>query len=225
MKILNQFVFLILLFAMACSEDESVEVKNSDLGYNYQPLVLGQELIYQVDSITYDDFTGTVDTISYKLRELIEETDIDQIGNEVFIVSVYTRLSDTNSWKKKKVIQKSIVNTRYEKLENNLLTIPLVFPISKDVSWNVNSLNTNEEVIYSYDSFHEFGEYNNLDYDSVLVVNQLDEENLIEKIYSQEVYASGVGLIEKKHQQLNTNIDGTIKNGFDLTIKLLSANP
>jgi hypothetical protein len=224
-KILNLLAIIALVFSLACSDDESSEVNTSILGYQYQPLSIGQELIYQVDSIAYDDFTGTVDTLSYKLKEVTEEVLLSLEGNKEYLISIYKRSSDTINWTKQRVIKKSIVGTRFEKLDNNLLTIPLVFPISEEVSWDVNSLNTEDVIFYSYESFHKTGMYNNIEYDSVLLVNQLDEENLIEKLFSQEVYAAGVGMIEKQDIAINTNLDGTIKNGYDVSIKLISHNP
>ena len=68
------FISILVLMISACSKDDSEDLPENFAGYNYLPLSVGLENIYLVDSIAYDDFTGTVDTTQYFIRELFEGT-------------------------------------------------------------------------------------------------------------------------------------------------------
>lgn len=215
---------LVLLFMLSCSDDDSTTISNGSLGYQYIPLKVGGELIYQVDSISYDEFRGTVDTTIYYIRELVEEEFVDLEGNTSYLVGIYQRSSDTVSWTKQRNISKKVVNRKYERLENNTLLIPLVFPLNESVTWDVNALNPKPEELYSYESTHESKKVNGVNYDSVLVVNQKDEMNLIERYFEEEKYAARIGLIQKRVIALQTELNGTIRDGIDVRINLISHN-
>lgn len=209
---------------MSCSDDDSNSISNGSIGYQYIPLKVGSELVYQIDSISYDEFTGTVDTTTFFLRELVEEEFNDIVGNTSFLIGIYKRNSDTLSWIKKSNISKKIVGRRYEKLENNTILIPLVFPLAENVSWDVNALNSAFSELYSFKNLHESLRVNGINYDSVLVVDQKEEQNLIERFLEEEKYAAQIGLIQKRKMAIQTELNGTIKNGTDVRMNLISHN-
>ena len=128
--------------------------------------------------------------------------------------------------------------------EDNLRFIKLVFPISEDKYWDGNAFIDSDNVIvkiagesiklyerwsYYYDSANEFETIGDTDYDNITTVRQVDTENSINKRYSLEKYAKGVGLVYKKMIILNTqNNDENIpweekaEEGFILEQTLLS---
>ena len=59
-----------LLVLGACKKDEVVEV---DLGYGYFPTAVGTWVEYQVDSLWRDDPSDVLDSVSYRLKQRIEE--------------------------------------------------------------------------------------------------------------------------------------------------------
>lgn len=223
-KNIHILLAIMLLFMLSCSDDDSSAVSNGSLGYQYIPLKVGSELIYQVDSISYDEFRGSVDTTIYYLRELVEEEFVDLEGNISYLVGIYQRNSDTVSWIKQRNISKKVVDRKYERLENNTLLIPLVFPLNETVTWDVNALNPMPEELYSYESIHESKQVNGVNYDSVLVVKQKDEMNLIERYFEEEKYAARIGLVQKRVIALQTELNGTIRDGIDVRMNLISYN-
>ena len=66
-KCIYSLILISILF-YACKKDEDVN-ETLFFGYQYIPIHEGDERIYQVDSIIYDDFTGLVDTIRFQLLE------------------------------------------------------------------------------------------------------------------------------------------------------------
>ena len=69
-----------------------------DLGYNYFPADIGVWVVYDVDSIVYNDFTDSVETYNYQIKEIVESAFIDGEGRETRRLERYIRLTDTLPW-------------------------------------------------------------------------------------------------------------------------------
>ncbi len=221
---ISALILFSITILFSCSDDGDTILSKSSLGFEYIPLKLGSEMIYQFDSIAYDEFTGGIDTVQFFVKETIEEEFIDIENNPSFLVGVYQRNSDTNQWVKKYNISKKLVGRKFEILENNQIRIPLVFPLGENVIWDPNALNANPEEVYSYKEIHKRSTVNGTTYDSVLVVDQKDELNLIERYLEEEKYAAQIGLIQKRKLALQTELNGTIRNGYDVRINLIERN-
>ena len=56
-----------VIFIFSCKKDKDIVVV--DLGYNYFPDKKVTFVIYQVDSLFYNDFTSTIDTFQFQIKE------------------------------------------------------------------------------------------------------------------------------------------------------------
>jgi len=216
--------FSLILFLSACNEDEKDIVILPLVGKQYVSLKVGQEVIYQIDSTLYNEFSGGVDTVSLQQRELIIRTELDAENRETFIVEIYTRADDTLAWQLNRVTKRTVTEYRYEVLDNNVITVPLVFPIVVDKAWNTNVLNASTAKEYKYKTVNEAFSNGSLQYASTVSVLQFDEENLIEKIFEKETFAVDVGLIFREHKEIETELNGNIRSGFESEMRLISFN-
>ena len=71
-----------------------------------------------------------------------------------------------------------------------------------------------DEKIYSYEYYHQPLTLNMVNYDSTLSVLQIDENNFIEKLYGNEIYATGIGLIYKEEDELGKR-NGVVVKGLE----------
>ena len=110
---------------------------------------------------------------------------------------------------------------RIEKQEDNVKTIPMVFPITKNKEWDGNLLNTDPSKEYSYNQIHQFFSLDSLTFDSTTTINQQDEENFIERFFTEEKYASGFGLVHRSDISLRTTFDGKIESGYEAKLQLI----
>lgn len=195
-----------------------------DVGYSYFPTKIGNFIIYQVDSIVYNDFTGTVDTFNYQLKELIESDFIDNQGRKTQRIERYNRANDTSLWILKDIWYANLTNTTAEKVEENVRYIKLVFPIKLKQEWNGNAYNYLDPEIYKYSDLYRPYDTTNVHFDSTITVVQREELNLILDDYAIEIYAKNIGLVFKKNRHLEKLPDGTINKGFDLTYNFTSNN-
>ncbi|MFM7079527.1 MAG: hypothetical protein ACKOYC_07020 [Bacteroidota bacterium] len=69
---------VVVAFVSSC-KDEEPQPPATQQGFNYQyvPTNVGHEVVYDVQLIVKDEFTGIQDTTSYQLKELIESNFID----------------------------------------------------------------------------------------------------------------------------------------------------
>lgn len=223
MKTAIYSVFLILILAFAaCSKDSNDELPQNFAGYSYLPLSVGEERIYKVDSIAYDDFTGTIDTVVYFLKERIQSEFQDLGGRKSYKVDIYQRSSDTLAWKQLRTDVRHRGVYRYELTQNGISTTPLVFPPLKESRWNVNSLNSGEEIVYRYQNLHQAFQSEERRFDSTITVLQKDQISLIGKEVAKEVYGSQLGLVYRESTKLQTDINtGQIVSGSERYQRLI----
>lgn len=204
------FAAIVLLGLQACEDDGSGDV---DFKYDYYPLEEGQYVTYQVDSITYDDFFDPpkVDTLSIQVKERLDTTFLDNEGRLAYRLERFERADAQAPWVLKDVWYTLATATTAEKVEENLRFIKFIFPPRVDETWNGNIyINITPEIEFLEDWEYRITEVdmpktiNGNTFDSTTTVLQQDFETLIDRTYSLETYAKGVGLVYKELQVLET---------------------
>ncbi len=218
-KSLIYSLFILTLFVLACQKDETTV--DEELYHEYFPVNVGHSVIYEVDSIVHDDFTGTVDTFYYQIKEYFESTFIDDSGKETIRLERYIRNDENEDWDIKNVWMARRITSRAEKVEENIRYIKLAFPLRINKRWNGNAYNFKEEQTYTITDLHHSYSINDLNFDSVATVLQKDEKTLISEKYQTEKYAKNIGLIYKEYIDLKKDVDGSIISGIDYRYKVI----
>jgi hypothetical protein len=221
MKYFCKFCILILIFSSCKKED--VNDVSEHMYYSYFPLVKQSWRIYDVDSIAHredDDGTNQPDTsigvFHFKIMEVIDSAFIDGEGTQAFKVARYRKMNDTLPWDFEAEWVSKLTSNSAQRVENNVRYIRLAFPVStKTESWNGNAYNTFQDEDYSYTDIHVPATINNLSFDSTVTVLQLEDNNVLHRIFKQEKYANHVGMIYKQKDSLNLNGILQITNGFE----------
>ncbi|GIK69631.1 MAG: hypothetical protein HND27_06155 [Bacteroidetes bacterium] len=210
------FILILTVCFISCRKKD---VKIPSMGYDYFPTETGKYVTYKVDSIVYDDFyiPVKIDTFSFLIKEVIDAELEKSANKKTLRVVRFIKKNDTTDWEINKATMHQLTTTTAERVEDNQRYIKLIFPPAENKTWNGNAYNTMGEQKYKYKNVNKKIELNTFTFDTTLTVIQQDEENLIEKFYIEEKYASGVGLIYKKITSLKTEVNGNIKSGFDVT--------
>jgi hypothetical protein len=236
--------FAALLITTGCKKSNTIG--NPDFKYDYYPLDSGWTVEYEMESIRYSFLNPGVqiDTLHYFIKEVIGDTFTDDIGQINYRIWRFRKDSINAPWQIDRAWSLLTTSTNLQKNEDGLRYIKLVFPPRQGRQWNGNSY---IDALYN-DPFSPSGfeylfgwEYeltevdipfmlNGFSFDSTLTVLQADDENLLEKTYSEERYAKGVGLIYKKLVHLTTQrvdpisqqlpFEEKAENGFILTVKV-----
>jgi hypothetical protein len=212
-----------LLFVFSCSKNE--ETVEPDLGYGYAGLEVGKYVIYDVDSITYDDFDSSIDTASYQIKETVDSKFTDLGGEDAFKIVRYRRNSENESWYIIDVWSSKLTVTNFQQNEENITYVKLIFPVNTGDNWNGNSMNNNSSQEYEYTTTNQTEVVGTLALNDVLTVLQYDSpDKLINPEFFEEKYAKNIGMVYKRSMSLvRVNLNSnTPWLGYDVTMRLSS---
>src|SRR5687768_8883088 len=133
----------LMIIALACclaifSSCSKTEDFNPDYKFEYYPDQIGHYVIYDVDSIVFNDFTNTIDTLRYQRKYVVDSTFVDGTGHNAFKLIRYLRADSTQGWTLSDVWWASIVNNTLEISEENQRFVKLLFPPREDQTWRGN---------------------------------------------------------------------------------------
>ncbi|MEM6734825.1 MAG: hypothetical protein AAGC64_03890 [Bacteroidota bacterium] len=186
-----------LVFVASISScNETREAQPETLGYDFYPLEIGQYSIYEVEEIKYK-ITG-FDTSIYQLRETIFDS-IRSVDRTTYLIRREIRSDELVEWTSDALWSVAATQSYVAVSENSVPYIKLIFPVISGREWNGNSLNVSSERMYYYetvstsvvDSIHAS--------DHIKVVIEDIQENITGVDLRSEIYAKGIGLIEKDY--------------------------
>jgi hypothetical protein len=202
------YAILILTLAVSCDKTDIDPAAVVDLGYSYYPNDSGLYKIFEVEEIQYNDFQQTIDTVNYQIMEVIASSFIDLEGREARRVERYRLRNGT--WQKFDVYQSIKTNLRVEEVDDNLRTVKLVFPIDEGIIWNGNAFNNQGDHHYEVLSEIEDTAINSINITSMLTIENLRDENILERHVQIEKYGKNLGLIHRYFVNLNLQKDSGI---------------
>ncbi len=223
-KILFSITFLVFL---SCRKNSQEPI---EYGYEFFPITLGHFITYDVDSISYNDFTDSIDTFHYQVKEILTENFNDISGRASQRIEKYVRLNDTSSWAISQVGYQILTTYVAEKYEDNLRYIKLSFPVKNNLSWKGNTyINYNDpdcnwlasDWEYKLTNVNEPLNINGNHFDLTARVIVETGDNVICQQYYEEIYAKNVGMIYRKVRRVAVNPD---PSGYSLEYKVKSYN-
>ncbi|MBR9921721.1 MAG: hypothetical protein GYB31_12855 [Bacteroidetes bacterium] len=205
---------LLAVFFTACKEP-AVE---PDLGYDYYPLQLGTERVYQIGSVIYDpNGMELIDTISFQWRESLVDTFSDEQDQTWYRIERHKRNQEGDPWVFHSVVTESRDATRAFRKENNLLFIPFIFPPDPFANWESTVFfDDNETVVVAGETLEMFKYWESRfevveesmdilgEAREICTLSHANFENLIELRRVFETYAAGLGLVERSVYILDT---------------------
>ena len=225
MRNLLYIIFLFAIISSSCSKKE--EVITPDLGYDYAGLTVGRYIIYDVDSFYYDDFFDTIDTSYFQIKEVVDSKFTDLEGEEAFKIIRYKKENDTTNWILTDVWNSKLTTTNFQKVEENVRLVKLIFPVKTNKTWNGNSMNNLASMEYEYTAVDNAETIGGNTLSSVATVLQYEFSPLTEENFFQEKYAKGVGMVYKKSVDITNAYDSSTSSwvrslGYDVTMTLSS---
>ncbi len=202
----NRSLLLVLGLAVlvGCKKDEAPEAP--DLGYGYFPTTVGKWVEYQVDSAWRDDLAAVRDSVSYRLKERIEENYTDDEGRPCLRIHRYVRDED-NVWVVRDVWTATVNERMAEMTEENARRLKLAFPVREGTAWNMNVYNTVPELAVDYRDVGDPWSTTDLDFPTTLRIRNSVAPNFVEKRNFEERYAEGIGMVSKYWEETNTQVN------------------
>ncbi len=210
MKYFKLLSFICLVGILAsCKKDE--ETKELDLGYDYIVEDIGSYIVYQVDSIIYNDFDASIRNVSLQIKEKIVENFKDNLDRDAHRVERYVRENAEADWHLNRTYYLVKQERACEKVEENLRFVSFVFPPKQNLEWEGNrfieAVDNNKYLAdwtYKLTTVNTPATINGVNYDNTATVLLRDRETQIEKVFAKEIYARGVGMVYKEWWYLET---------------------
>ena len=238
--------FLILLILVNCSCKKESNPLITDGPADYYPMLVGNYIIYRMDSLKFVN-VGSQDTvISYHAKEVVTDSIVDNLGRPSYRVIRYlSDTAETSEWVPSIAYMVTPLKNSVEVTENNLRFIKLVTPVQDGISWQGNAYidtkSDNSTVPYM-DGWNYTYANTGLPYDVMagtipvtVTVNEADEVtglgdgSYTQTVYSAEVYGKNIGCIYKKflysvYQSPNVEYPSGATIGYGLTFNMVSHN-
>ncbi len=213
-------LFVSALWFSSCNKEKNAS--KPDMAYNYFPLKVNQETIYNVDSTVYNDFNNSVTLFQFQLKDIVLSKYKDAEGYEAYRVERYKKTS-TQDWFFQKLITRRIINNRAEEVLDNRRYVRLVFPPSLQSAWNGNLYNDMDVWRHEITAIDVPLTIGTNKLDSTLNITQYKEVNLIREDIYLETYAKNVGLVVKEVKAIDKDIStGRTRRGFMYKMQLAS---
>lgn len=217
---------LLLILAIApfasCRNDKEERVTK---GTEYFPIRIGTVKFYDVDTINYNPFNLTVDTISHEIREEVVEMFLDAAQDTVYRIELSTYNATKSMWVPFRSFLRKIKDNYAIETMENMQEVKMLFPIAQyktrgsNYVWNLNMFNGREPVMVKYTSV--FSSY----FNGIRGFNDCVSVKLNKPLTGrvndvrEEVYAKDVGLVYRFRDSTdNLNLDTT--SGRKIIIRL-----
>jgi len=215
-------VFLFTLFACKKTETEQV-----DIGLDYYPTSTAFFKVFQVVSLVFNNFTESVDTFQYFIKEtIVGDYEVETETRTSVLDQKKLQLADP-FWTDIKAWSFQKDKFTVEENKNNLPKIVLIFPIKSGISWNSNTRNSLEKEDYTITSQGSESILGKT-FENTITVEKFDETDPLQlnTEIGEEMYAPGVGLIylyEKRVKRFTTGeaTETPVDSGSVLTKQLI----
>jgi hypothetical protein len=209
-----------LLTANSCKKD-TIQLPEPSYREYFKDAV-GSYIIYECDSIIYDDFNQSIDTNSFLIKEYFQSNFVDNSGRNAIRVERWKKPIDSLNWFLKDVWSLVKTDVQVEKVEEDLRFIKLVFPVRESLQWNTNALNSLDARTVTYSKVHQAFSTDSMQFDSTITVENIDPTNLVSEYRNTEVFAKNAGMIYKKFVDVKYIIPtNEIKSGVVFTMKAI----
>jgi hypothetical protein len=203
------YIFLIFIVWNGCNETD-IEPVPTIYDYSYFPMDSLSWREFEVTFIEIDKPSNRYDTTQYFLLEKWAGIVLNATGDSMVQLERYKRLDPNQTWNILSIWQAGIASQQAIQVEENIRYVKLNFPLFLNKSWDGNKYNRlDTSKIYDFKIILMDGVYTNknISLDSVLTVVQKNKSTEIDKLYFDEKYAPGVGLIEKQQTNIYSGRD------------------
>lgn len=221
MKKSGYLILFSLLTGLWACESSTLEPDPNILGFQFFPLAMDYQPIYEVEEINYRN-DGSIDTTYYQIID--EFTDSTNTGRTIMLQGYRYRENSNGDREVLNAIQLSRNNLIAIQSLGNVQEVKLSFPVSEAKEWN-GTPSELEEDDYTYLKVFQPYELRDTTFTSTIQIIQEDNQDSISN-YDQriEVYAADIGLVYKITSQLefcrDTECLGLQQIEFGKTIRM-----
>lgn len=192
------WVFIFLFVFQNCQIEREIP---DQISSTYQPLRIGLFWVYQVTEKVYFG-EGDVEENTYYMRDRIVDIHQNQEREHVYVLNRESS-TDRINWQNKLAFTYTLSRGRLIRQVENLITIPLVYPVEFQSHWDGNGMNSLSAETFTITHKGPYVlEQRNFE-DTVKVTQSEDDDEVTFRDNRYEVFAANVGLIESYYEVLS----------------------
>lgn len=244
LPVLLVLAVLSLVTASSCKKETESGRFYPEATRGYFPLQIGRYVVYDVDSITWNDFDCTRKERHLNMRYTVADTFTDNAGRPSYRIDVHQRVADTGVWRVSTVLYVTPTATGLQTVMNNRRMEKMVFPVQEGKTWlgnNAIDLNEPENTfyegwVYQYVDFLKPYDNGRVKFENTVTVYQANDslnnpETLpaayAERTFSREVYGYDVGMIYREFTHWTYdpgNAATACRKGFSVVMRATDHN-
>ncbi|QMW06307.1 hypothetical protein [Spirosoma foliorum] len=168
---------------------------------DYAHLETGRYVIYDVQENRYS-LTSAPNQVNYQLKEVIGQPYTDVTGQTAYRLIRFRRTTETQPWQADSVWSARLVNNEFIRTENGRDFVQLLFPVSNQLSWDGNRLNSLGPSPYTARNVDQFYRVLTKQFEQTVTVLGQNDSTLIAQTKYVAVYARQIGLIYRERINL-----------------------
>lgn len=194
------FICLVGIAIISCDTDK-ITPRDTNLGKDYFVLSIGHFVSYNVKETQYA-LNQPAKTVTYQLREVVEQAFIDETGKASYKIVRYTRANGRQNWQVENVWTARTDMSGAVRTEENMPYLKLIFPFEEQKTWDGNAFNDLGKQTYLMQDLGKRYRFDFKNYDETVTVIQSRDSNLVNKDFRTEVYGKNIGLIYRKSDKV-----------------------
>jgi hypothetical protein len=201
-----------------CRKDRTETLLYDDLSHAYFPLEKGMYHLYAYQHITFNRFSGKSDTLNIQVKDIQEDTFIDnsgRIANRIFRVYINPVSQQEDSIRVFYYVKdKGHVEMNF----NNQRVVKMSFPVNTHYVWDIHSLNKNPRFMVHYAPPLEQFTLKGVAYPDCVVIKDIGPSGSTSIRNITEIYSRNMGLIWREFANVETinNVMSGVKESYEL---------
>lgn len=224
MRIVLKVVAFACILALVSCNKNNTEIASINNGYSYFPIDSTKQYLYAVDSIAYNKNLKRIDTFHYKLKTILSNSFIDNLGVKTWRMSRFVKYNDTLEFVE---IQNHFIqfyDNKYLYTENNSVLLKAVFPLKNGLVWNGNLFNNLGRINSGVDFMNETFIVEDTTFQNTVKITEWENKDFIFDNYRVSVYQDKVGLVYFRNRFVETQQEKNEVSGYDISKKLINLN-
>jgi len=210
-------LFLSGLLLFSSCKKETTSLSEMEKGENFYPMEVGKYVVYDVDSLIWNDLIKATIPSQCQLRYTVSDTFRDDSGDKAYVINVQYRKTAADAYVPKNVLYAVKHNGQLVVTQDNRKFIKLIFPVENGTHWDGNAMialgdednaeYNNSKWDYTYSDFDQSFNTGVKLFQHTVTVNEIDDKlndpdkdttAYAYKNYAQEVYAYNVGMVYRE---------------------------
>lgn len=227
MRIVLKVIAFACIFALVSCGKKNTETITVDDSYSYFTIDSTKQFIYAVDSIAYNKNLNRIDTFSFQLKTIFEESFLDRNNVKTWRLARFAKYNESLPFVEVQNHFVQFVDNKLLYTDDNYVLLKAIFPVKSGNVWNGNLYNALDKINSIVDYKNETFQVADSSFENTIKITEWNNLDFIFENNRFSVYQNKVGLVYFRNKNIETQINQGKEevSGYDITQKLIAVQP